>query len=750
MKRGLGAWALFVAGVAVVLAACSGGGVLPAKAPGTTPQHKLGKITARVFVPKHRARVRRHGKGPDFLPPSVTEVDFTLTEVGGVPNTNTHYDFELDTGGNSGDCTPSDDGWACSVTVLAPAATDLYTIVAYACEGTDARPRPGRKHPRAGGSCPYYYGTLQPISETLGSFVVPPEGNVSAQFTLSPIVASLGWTTGTGLGAGPNTPQLSDGSYSCPGQYYNTCWDPILDVEGVPQAEPVALNAYDAQGEQIIPASGGGTTYGTPAYLTPAGDIDDVNYSCSDASLTFETGGGPYGPGQMTVANGAQASINTPVTSPYQGANVTSMSGVQQAAVGNNGIEMNFDGSHPLAAGSTQTYECTATDNEGNTATFYAGDNEIHPTLYAGDSGEPSAANAVDLSLNQTAAIGSYSFGSFNGPQSVASDASGRVYLADYSYGLIDVYPYKYTHPATQVPIGSPPSGSCVSMCYNAGRPAAVVVDDANARWFATDASSAATLDVFTVAASPSPVAVIPMPTPAGYNSPQPQALAVDEHGNVFVADASGSGFIYEYSPPFTNASQPVLTIDYGGLPTDLVYDKTNDFLYVIDGELNQVARYSIGGYAYTNEQVVTESSDPNVDLPAVGALDASGRLWLGSYYAAGVEVFPSFPNPGTLISVNGYGNPQIDALSFDGVGTMYVSTTYGATYGGSVVPISTSSYATTGTTINGSTLGAPTSTAYFNGAIQANGQNGSPAARRAWLLHRNGGHKAPHRAAKR
>ena len=723
--------ALFVAFcVAAFVAACSGGGTFTPSSPVALPtpaKQKFGKIVAHLFVPKRKHHL---GERPDFLPSDATSVVFTLIDVNGQSETSTNWNFSIST---SAYCVPYSSGLECSASQAAPAGTDVYQVVAQDCVPSLMRERP-RTNPRrphgVTGGCAY---SLVTLSETLASVVVPAGGTATAHFTLSGLVASLGFTGVTAFGNGPNPPALSNGTYSCPSQY-SSCYDPLLDVEGVPQAHPVALNAYDAKGEQIIPASGNGTVYGMPLYLqsgAKSGDADAINWSCSDHSVTWETGGGPFTAGNMTLTNGAGASagINTPVTAPSPSpTTATDFNGATVTAIGSNGIEMNFDGSDSPSG----TVTCTATDLQGLSATYYLGDNLIHPTVYVGN-GATAGVEAIDVTKGTVTPF-TATFNSFAGPRSLATDSLGDLYVADHGANDVLVFPYSYTSSAaTTLQIFNTPPPACVSLCYNSpGTPWGVVVDNANSRFFVSDDSSNANVHVFNTGPTPVPQTVIAMPTISP--SPMPQSMAFDGSGNLYVGDAGGSGNLYEFTAPFSTASVPAQTIAYGGLSTDMTYDQTNNYLWLADAELNQIVRYTISGTGYSGETVLPHSTyppianqDSNINQPLSIALDQNLYPWQASSLSpGGPEYFTSFPNPGTVVAIAS--SPAPGALVFDGNHTMYVA----GNTANSVIAVDTTNY-TAGTAYT-SSISSPAALAYFNGAIY----NSATAATRHWLLHRN------------
>ncbi|HTX58542.1 MAG TPA: hypothetical protein VMH02_02610 [Verrucomicrobiae bacterium] len=373
--RALGAILCFA-----LLCACSGSGTgapssggvstLPGAA-GTHKTYRTGRIRAHIHIPASKHH-RKRGRNGHWLPSATSEIDFTLLSVNGDPSGVNWcnvgqgqgcYNFSIYTqGSNAGGCTSDGNGgWECSVNEPAPAASDNYEIQAQTC--------PGRIN--GDGTCAAPDG-LQLLSESNTVIDVPLDGVAQGNFTLNPVVASLQWSAS----------DIQVGS----GQPYAT---------GAQAPYPtVQIQALDEYGDIIVGAttdpSGG---YNTALYLQGDGSADYVVWNCSDPSVTFETGGGPYSniagykPLSLeTIANGYtsdqwdgkrggkrghwyQNGFNSPESAPQSdssGGKGVDGNGNAVQAVGNNGIEINYDGSTPLDL-YTQ-FTCNAYDSEGNQA----------------------------------------------------------------------------------------------------------------------------------------------------------------------------------------------------------------------------------------------------------------------------------------------------------------------------------------------------------------------------------------------
>ncbi len=613
----------------------------PAAHAPAAPQVKKGWIKARLFVPKKHRGMRAHGRKPRYLPTTTTEVDFTLLKIDGSTTTDTAYNFPIYTRNctNVGGAAP---GYVCSVTEPAPAGNDVYQISAGSC--------PVNTLPN--GSCPE---ALQTLSESYAPIVVPPNGNANASFTLNPVVASLAWSVPTG----PNAPYYYNAyqSYACGYSGSSNCYDPIVDPQGTPKSGSVFLNAFDASGAQIVPTASGQTLYGTPLYLKANGDADSITTSCSDPSLTWETGGGPFAAGQMTLANGfgSSAGIDTPVTAPSPSPTTgTDGNGNVVAAVGNNGVEMNYDGTtFPSGA----PFSCTATDAQGFSATYYAGNSFVagvpNPQIFVANNVQPGSVTEFSAATapSNPISIGSSSVQNLSITTAIAVDGYGDLYEVDENPGHT-LYAYTASSltkpgptPAATTSLGS--SATASAMLYDPYGYAAgdlFVADDANAAVQVYDTS------VFSYGQSaPTLLATIPVMN-------NPAALALDSSGNLYVA---GGNQVEEFSYPFSNTSQPsaTLTPSSSGLayPTSMAYDSVNGILYVAY-YANQNA---IDAYTLPSTTPSSTIDDSSLDDPTSLAVDASGRLYVSNafgnatmYLSGGTSpalTFSSAPDPSSV-----------------------------------------------------------------------------------------------------
>ena len=384
-------WALgtIVVGLAVVVAACSGnaGGPSAVSTVSNLPM-KTGHLkTALVVPPKARQHAidrmvagvlrSRHVK-PKYLPSATTEVDFTLLTINGQPAPDTSFNFSINTSG----CTPGSGGYVCSATNTAPAAVDVYAI--QACSGIVYG---------AAGGCATGVGAVV-LSESRVTVTVPAGGTASASFSLNPVVGGFSWSTAGGA-PWPNGTAAPTFANTTPSPTYTcgagSCYDPLLNgapnalfspLPSTPLSDSLALNVLDANGNTIIPASGGGTVHGYPVFLNGAtGGADVISVSCTDGHVQWLSGAASANPDPSPVpvgdkANGFSTASNTGFNSPvtgHDGASGADYTGAAVSVIGNTGGLINFDGGSATYTDQSLV-TCTAQDTASTTpAKFYLG-----------------------------------------------------------------------------------------------------------------------------------------------------------------------------------------------------------------------------------------------------------------------------------------------------------------------------------------------------------------------------------------
>ena len=596
--------ALGVLLVAAMLAACGGhGSMLP-----STPQStKTGYIKATLAIPPAKQSASRaayarhqlalHGKGrhPDDLSGNTTELDFVLESNNGNPASTGDqqaFDFSIYTS-NSSECTGSPSaGWSCSVTAPAPVGTDTYKIISYQCSVSGSGPNT---------SCQSLGGTLTQLAQSYVTINVAYNQTVVAAFTLSPVVASIDWATvsyaeeNTSSNSLPTSlwlnqpngahipkynPSPSPGVYSCTYNAgtgtNNACYEPV--AQGVKLAYGEVLEARDPSGALIVGASGGGAVYQTPVYEDAGGNAITISWTCKDfaaggRSLTWETGGGPYGNSQ--TAPQANQNFNSPIANPQSdpdGGNTTDGNGKPVTAIGNNGVEMNFDGlDQPLL--DSPDY-CTASTSNGlSTAlNFYAGLGEggvvynptptpaptFGPGVYALNQGDPNAsyqgAGTIDYFGQVPDAVSNPS------PAFTLSDVFNAPDISTgnpYSGELTADPTGKYLWAATAATINGAPAGVVTEYAAGQSQPIATI-------------SGSATL------------------------LQTPRSIAVDVSGNVYVYDTTCS-CVYVYASGANGNVAPVRTmtgLPSGGTFSKILFDPSGNLWYSERSSITTAATY--------------------------------------------------------------------------------------------------------------------------------------------------------------
>ena len=420
------------------LAACGGqNGSLPNV---KSTADRTGYVKATLFVPppnkqsaaqiaylrSAQEKVNAANRKPQYLSGNTTELDFVLNSNNGSlvsAADQAAFDFVIYTS-NSSSCTgTASSGYTCSVTAPAPVGNDTYKIYSRQCSVANTGPN---------SSCASLGGTLTLLGMSFATVNVVYDQIVVAAFTLSPVVASIDWAPVTYAKentatnslpaqlwlAQPNggnipsyNPSPTPGSYGCTynagAGTANGCYEPV--AQGVSLAYGEVLEARDATGALIVGASNGGTVYQTPVYLDNSGNAVTISWSCKDnviggKSLTWETGGGPYN--NNTSAPHANQYFNSPVANPAadpDGGNTTDGNGNPVTAVGNNGVEMNWDGvDQPIL--NSPDY-CTASTSNGLTTSplnFYVGLGEGGVTFNPTPAPSPTPDAAVYVSARDT------------------------------------------------------------------------------------------------------------------------------------------------------------------------------------------------------------------------------------------------------------------------------------------------------------------------------------------------------------
>lgn len=152
----------------------------------------------------------------------------------------------------------------------------------------------------------------------------------------------------------------------------------------------------------------------------------------------------------------------------------------------------------------------------------------------------------------------------------------------------------------------------------------------------------------------------------AGVN--HPQALAMDPRGNLFVANGSGSNTVTEYVPPYNGP--PAATIA-GGVndPVSMALDSSAD-LFVVNEAANTVTEYSP---PYSTAPTIISKG---LNAPNSLALDLRGNLFvanLNSTPNSVAEFTPPFSNQSTPVATITNGVNEQGAIGLNGAANLFV-----------------------------------------------------------------------------
>ncbi|MBV8489489.1 MAG: hypothetical protein JO199_03090 [Candidatus Eremiobacteraeota bacterium] len=689
--------------LAATVAACSGNaggtGLVPG---GSTPTSNVrhGFVRATLHVPKHRhqsareiaylkAQQDRHNlkrghKRGHYIPGNTTEVDFVVNTINGVAATpaDSTWNFSIFTSDPSECVGNGSQGWDCSVTHSAPAGVTTYYVNAYQCSqaGTTASQ-----------SCASKGGTLTVLSTSYVTVSVDPNQTTLLATTLNPIVGSIEWSpvayvNVTGPAALSPTQWLSEpfgttiptytpssGVYSCGSAAQ--CYEPA--AKGVAEAFGASIQVRDPSGALIIPASGGGDLYTTPVFLDGNGNVVNVDWSCVDwtatnanlrsrhvrphapptteaGALTFEPGGGPYAnSGQVTFAH---ENFNSPVVNPAldaDGGNTTDGKGNPVTAVGNNGTEINFDGTDYPTVNSPDYCSVQTIGMQGSN-TFYIGLGEGGVTV----PGSPDATIEVLNGLTSN--------------EEVASFAPG---------------------------VTAPPATSTLDI--NGFHAEAMTTDGSGNSWYLTNNDM---LEEMAAGAqgNAAPITTLNLGSRSAYaETGGPDSVALDAAGNIYV---SYQYEIDEYAAHSSGSATPIRVINgnfvQGGDASDnfgkLIVDSAGN-IWVVDfveqhgmtgqidefgpaqsGHATPIGTYMAGQLASANcgvaspAVVLSETLDPQGRLIVLG----NGSRGIGS----SIWIYPPGFTPATCPT---YFNLSVDAdatsdIASDDVGFVYVLATNG------------------------------------------------------------------------
>ena len=156
--------------------------------------------------------------------------------------------------------------------------------------------------------------------------------------------------------------------------------------------------------------------------------------------------------------------------------------------------------------------------------------------------------------------------------------------------------------------------------------------------------------------------------TTIGNGINHPQALALDSRGNLFVANGSGSNTVTAYSPPY--GGSPIATISSGiGDPVSVAVDQSSD-LFVVNQASNTVTIYQP---PYISAPTVISKG---LNAPNSLALDQHGNLFvanLNSTPNSVVEFSPPFSSQSGPVATITNGVNEQGAIGLNGAANLFV-----------------------------------------------------------------------------
>ena len=354
----------------------------------------------------------------------------------------------------------------------------------------------------------------------------------------------------------------------------------------------------------------------------------------------------------------------------------------------------------PVTSGTVSGGSATASYTlPGGTA---VGSYTIQAAYNAGGSFAASSTSGTSLSVNldatTTNASGTFSgpttvstFASgFRGPEGLAFDAAGNLYVANY---------YGFT--VSQVT----PAGVVSTFASGLSNGPVALAFDASGNLYAASDNSGSTINKVT------PAGVVSMFVNSGINSPD--GLAIDTAGNLFVANYYGNT-LSRVTPA------GVVSVFASGLnyPGGLAIDASGD-LYVGSIIDNTVSKVTPAG--------VVSAFASGFNGPVAMALDAAGNLYVANAYGNTISKVTSGGVVSTFIA-SGLSSPE--GLAFDASGNLFVAN-YGANTISKVTNVSPVTLTATVTspagTVSAGTVtftllngGTPVGTAVTSGTVTA------------------------------
>jgi sugar lactone lactonase YvrE len=245
-------------------------------------------------------------------------------------------------------------------------------------------------------------------------------------------------------------------------------------------------------------------------------------------------------------------------------------------------------------------------------------------------------------------------------PYGLAVDASGNIYVADNFSGSVSVVS---------------PQGSPLPGVSGLNGPFGIAVDTQGNLYITEDGVGESVNDVIkeTLVSTPYGNTYTPSVLPtSGLNTPY--GIAVDTHGNVYIADGDNDRIVKE-TPSGSSYIQSTVPTSPLSIPMGVAVD-THGNVYIADLGNDRVLKETLSGTGYTESTVV----DHLFKTPVGVGVDARGNVYVLGYtqggYAEDYIVIEETPSPGgystSIVSFSPIQNPY--GMAVDASGNIYIA----------------------------------------------------------------------------
>jgi hypothetical protein len=367
-------------------------------------------------------------------------------------------------------------------------------------------------------------------------------------------------------------------------------------AQGAASTVPVTVSAQDSGGNTII----GSAAYANPITLTDsdasgATTLSPTLVTSPSTAVTLAYTGGVISGGTVTIsgtASNVATSAVTPATiavAPGGSANACALPTIASPHlyIANDGGGDTLSFAQPFNAGSAGT-DLNAI---GNPVAIKAGANgTLFVAAFGSDSGTSTAGDVVEYRPPYATATATIGAGQFAGPRGIAIDGNLDLFVTDSGHNRV----LEFVPPYAAAP---------AVLASGVSSPYAIALSP-NCNLFVT---TNATVVEYAPPYTGTPIATI------STDLMNPQGLAFDQAGDLFVADPSANK-VFEYAAPYTGTPVAQITLPTSAVGLGIALDSQND-LYVADYDINAVSEYAA---PYTGGPLVTISGPySNLFLPA-------------------------------------------------------------------------------------------------------------------------------------